>query len=485
MPARMPDAPSRSTGLSGEARGCPLYASTAAGSPSSASTTDRRRVEQAEPGTEQRAAAHQRGARGARVERHLDQPDEVARIAHAASARSASAIDRAVRPRPGERRARNGPLGRIDHHADRRERHAVPRGRVAPPRGIPCRPRSRRSAGAGSRLAAACAIGSRTPAIGPWTAPGMMRISRCAQRASVGRSTLVVENGRADDAGAGLEIGREAARDAEADQAAATGRHRARQRCREILPVAAADDRNAEARRDAGLESHPHHHNHSAAPPRAALHTERHRPTVSALQIAIARHRPEREEFPIAVIAQIEDAGKAGRGVSLLVPQAVGALSLRQDRRCRVRPPDGRPRRPPSGRARPMPSARRCSAPARSPGSRACSSRRPRPSRRPRSGSRAASRPPCGPSARLVIDAGGVERAQHRPGAVDVVHAPAAVPASVRLLVAPSQAIARRIGSEVAGRSPSCASIETQRAVTSAVGGSSSAPWSANGMLLR
>ena len=30
-----------------------------------------------------------------------------------------------------------------------------------------------------------------------------------------------------------------------------------------------------------------------------------------------------------------------------------------------------------------------------------------------------------------MIDAGGVERAQHRPGAVDVVHAPAAVPAAL------------------------------------------------------
>ena len=30
-----------------------------------------------------------------------------------------------------------------------------------------------------------------------------------------------------------------------------------------------------------------------------------------------------------------------------------------------------------------------------------------------------------------MIDAGGIERAQHRPGAVDVVHAPAAVPAAV------------------------------------------------------
>src|SRR5205807_6763645 len=37
---------------------------------------------------------------------------------------------------------------------------------------------------------------------------------------------------------------------------------------------------------------------------------------------------------------------------------------------------------------------------------------------------------------RIAINARGVEGAQHRPGAVDVVHAPAAVPASFRVLVA-------------------------------------------------
>src|SRR5262245_63655156 len=47
---------------------------------------------------------------------------------------------------------------------------------------------------------------------------------------------------------------------------------------------------------------------------------------------------------------------------------------------------------------------------------------------------------PGEPSPRLaklgrgMIDAGDVERAQHRPGAVDVVHAPAAVPAALGVL---------------------------------------------------
>jgi hypothetical protein len=37
----------------------------------------------------------------------------------------------------------------------------------------------------------------------------------------------------------------------------------------------------------------------------------------------------------------------------------------------------------------------------------------------------------------------------------------------------------------LAALSSICTNIETQRAVTSSVGGSSSAPWSAKGMLLR
>ena len=103
-----------------------------------------------------------------------------------------------------------------------------------------------------------------------------------------------------------------------------------------------------------------------------------------------------------------------------------------QDTRCRVQQPHAPPRRPPSDQARPMPFARRCWAPPRSRGSRACSSPRPRPSRRRRSGSTTSQFDRLAHHRIVAVDAGGVERAQHRPGPVDVVHAPAAVPASLR-----------------------------------------------------
>src|SRR5688572_7240904 len=51
-----------------------------------------------------------------------------------------------------------------------------------------------------------------------------------------------------------------------------------------------------------------------------------HAPGIAALEIAVARQRPEREEFRIAVIVQIEDARKTPAGVMGLRPQAVGLL---------------------------------------------------------------------------------------------------------------------------------------------------------------
>ena len=123
----------------------------------------------------------------------------------------------------------------------------------------------------------------------------------------------------------------------------------------------------------------------------------RHSPTstrreLPRLQIAVARQRPEREEFRIAVIAQIEDARETAAGVMLLAPQPVRFLRALADRRCRAPPRDDRPRPPPSGPAAPRRSARRSRAPAHSPCSPACSCRSPRPSRHPGSGSRSASR---------------------------------------------------------------------------------------------
>ena len=230
----------------------------------------------------------------------------------------------------------------------------------------------------------------------------------------------------------GLRSRRKAAGDAEADQAAAARRHGARERCCEIL--------SRRRRRPPEHQGPPRcEPRRPSPPPRSfgrpsprALHTERHHPTVSALQIAIARHRPERKESP-----DIRDSANRTRGESLsrctaARPKGRQCLDFRQDTQSRVQPPHAPPRRPPSDQARPMPSARPCSAPSRSRDSRACSSRRPRPSRRPRFWIETSHCTALRNIGALMIDARRIERAQHRPGAVDVVHAPAAVPASVR-----------------------------------------------------
>src|SRR5579864_3784636 len=57
-----------------------------------------------------------------------------------------------------------------------------------------------------------------------------------------------------------------------------------------------------------------------------ASHPPRHRGRVAAAQVAVARQRPEREEFRIAVVAQVENPREAGRGVARLVPEAVLTL---------------------------------------------------------------------------------------------------------------------------------------------------------------
>src|SRR5207253_6029705 len=61
-----------------------------------------------------------------------------------------------------------------------------------------------------------------------------------------------------------------------------------------------------------------------------ASHPVRHRLRISALQVAVARERPQREEFPVAVVAQVEHARETSRGVKLLVPQPVRALRARK-----------------------------------------------------------------------------------------------------------------------------------------------------------
>src|SRR6267154_4030151 len=62
----------------------------------------------------------------------------------------------------------------------------------------------------------------------------------------------------------------------------------------------------------------------------APLHPERHRRAVLVLEAAVARQRPEREEFRVAVVAQVEDARETGRGVARLVPEAVSGLVAQQ-----------------------------------------------------------------------------------------------------------------------------------------------------------
>src|SRR6266705_3614924 len=51
---------------------------------------------------------------------------------------------------------------------------------------------------------------------------------------------------------------------------------------------------------------------------------------VAGLEVAIARHCPDREEFRIAVIAKVKNAGEPNGREARLVPQAVSPLRLRQ-----------------------------------------------------------------------------------------------------------------------------------------------------------
>src|SRR5579863_2406891 len=60
------------------------------------------------------------------------------------------------------------------------------------------------------------------------------------------------------------------------------------------------------------------------------LHAVRHSSGVAALQIPIARQGPEREKLRIAVVAQVENPRKTGRGVARLIPETILALRRRQ-----------------------------------------------------------------------------------------------------------------------------------------------------------
>src|SRR5215475_663716 len=51
---------------------------------------------------------------------------------------------------------------------------------------------------------------------------------------------------------------------------------------------------------------------------------------VAGLEVAVARHGPDREEFRIAMVAKIKDAGESDGGETRLVPQAISPLRPRQ-----------------------------------------------------------------------------------------------------------------------------------------------------------
>src|SRR5215813_11669369 len=104
-----------------------------------------------------------------------------------------------------------------------------------------------------------------------------------------------------------------------------------------------------------------------------------------------------------------------------------------------------------------------------------------------------------------MVDLAGGHQAEQRPGrlrrrarggfiaaVIELVARPVFAPAAVGILDLgePRDRLAEfgralATAALLSAVSPICASIETQRAVTSSVGGSSKAPWSANGMLLR
>jgi hypothetical protein len=59
---------------------------------------------------------------------------------------------------------------------------------------------------------------------------------------------------------------------------------------------------------------------------RLNLNPKSHGARVAALEIAIARQRPQRKKFRIPVITKVKHARKAGRGGARLVPEAVAFL---------------------------------------------------------------------------------------------------------------------------------------------------------------
>src|ERR1700761_6488367 len=171
-----------------------------------------------------------------------------------------------------------------------------------------------------------------------------------------------------------------------------------------------------------------------AAEPARLSHAECRGPAVAALQIAIAGQRPKRKKLRISMVAQIEHARETRGGMVGLAPETIVALRRGEigdaARDCGVigftrgHQSKQSPCRLRSGAGRGFVTsvvqlvACRALAPA---AVRILDPLKPR--------NRAAHR------LRLRILTRDCERAQRRPGSIDVVHAPAAEPASVPLLV--------------------------------------------------
>src|SRR5579884_307773 len=63
---------------------------------------------------------------------------------------------------------------------------------------------------------------------------------------------------------------------------------------------------------------------------RRLLHAARHRRRIALRQVSIARERPERKIFAVAVVPKIEDARESGGREPLLLPEPVLALHTQQ-----------------------------------------------------------------------------------------------------------------------------------------------------------
>ena len=191
--------------------------------------------------------------------------------------------------------------------------------------------------------------------------------------------------------------------------------------------------------------------------------------------------RAEREDMPVHLVVDVEVAGEAGAGVL----------------RSSSHPPSGRWLRDQPG-ARRAPTALRRSpaassassahavcdgvdAPAPAPARVAVRAQVLAPAAVGVLVARRARRRPGGSAVVLGGDAGRDQRRHHRPGAVDVVGAPATEPGSVGLLVRRSSHRTPRRGAVGCRPVRAPASISTTWAVTSADGGSITAPKSQNG----